>query len=145
MSTKVKDFDIYESNEEFEFFDLSRVNSHKLRKNECSLNLRSNSNVLTMNQDVTKKIYRAMYKYIRLGRTKNNDIIIQLHKDGSIPSINITFKCSKRSNTTNACINSKDLCEKLKALLDIDDDYSILNMECLSADYYKATYKLSKK
>lgn len=137
-----------EFDEEFEFFDLntgSRSRINKLKKDECSLNFRSNSYKLTMNQEITKKIKTNMYKYVRLGKTKTGDIILQLHKEDSASPVNITYNSRKGENAVNACINSKDLCDKLKVLLNLSGDYFILHIEELSANYDKATYKIRKK
>jgi hypothetical protein len=137
-----------EFDEEFEFFDLntgSRSRSNKLKKDECSLNFRSNSYKLTMNQEITKKIKTNMYKYVRLGKTKTGDIILQLHKEDSASPVNITYNSRKGESAVNACINSKDLCDKLKVLLNLTGDYFILHIEELSANYDKATYKIRKK
>lgn len=137
-----------EFDEEFEFFDLNvgnRSRTNKLGKDECSLNFRSNSYKLTMNQEITKKIKTNMYKYVRLGKTKTGDIILQLHKEDSASPVNITYNSRKGESAVNACINSKDLCDKLKVLLNLTGDYFILHIEELSANYDKATYKIRKK
>lgn len=146
--TDVKDFsDVPEADEELEFFDLSAGSSsrsNKLRSNECSLNFRSNSYKLTFNQDLSKKIKENDYKYVRLGKTKSGDIIIQLHKeeDNRMP-VRITF-CNTSSGGYSSCINSKDLCNKLKTLLNLSGDFFILHIEELSTNIEKANFKLSK-
>jgi hypothetical protein len=51
---------------------------------------------------------------------------------------------NRGGRTVNACINSKDLCGKLKTLLNLAGDYFVLKVEELYMDYEKANYKISK-
>ena len=86
-STSKDDFSgVPEFDDELEFFDISAGSkSHftRLKKNEASLNFRSNSYKFTFNQELSKKIKDNGYQFVRLGKTKTGDIIIQLHKEES--------------------------------------------------------------
>ncbi len=136
-----------EYDDEFEFFDLnqqSRTKSTRLKKDEASLNFRSHSFKLTFNQEVTKSIKGSGYKYVRLAKNKQGDIIIQLHKQqDSVCPVTITFASS--SSSTNATINSKDLCEKLKTLLNLTgNNYYVLHVEILYQNIEKCNIKVTK-
>ena len=136
-----------EFDEELEFFSISagsKSHSTRLRKNEASLNFRSNSYKLTFNQDISKQIKDNLYKFVRLGKTKTGDIIIQLHKEeGERMPVRVTFN-NNNSGGFNACINSKDLCTKLKTLLNLIGDLFILKIDVLSQNYDKINFKVSK-
>ena len=136
-----------EFDEELEFFSISagsKSHSTRLRKNEASLNFRSNSYKLTFNQDISKQIKDNLYKFVRLGKTKTGDIIIQLHKEeGERMPVRVTFN-NNNSGGFNACINSKDLCTKLKTLLNLIGDLFILKVDVLSQNYDKINFKVSK-
>ena len=136
-----------EFDEELEFFSISagsKSHSTRLRKNEASLNFRSNSYKLTFNQDISKQIKDNLYKFVRLGKTKTGDIIIQLHKEeGERMPVRVTFN-NNNSGGFNACINSKDLCTKLKTLLNLIGDLFILKVDVLSQNYDKINFKVNK-
>lgn len=138
-----------EYDDDLEFFEVSsgsRSKSTRLKANQASLNFRSNSNKLSFNQEATKKIKKNGYKYVRLAKNKQGDIVVQLHKQElPIPNpVNICFSTNSDGRTVNACINSKDLCGKLKTLLNLSGDYFVLKIEELYMDYEKANYKISK-
>lgn len=148
--TDIKDFSgVPEADGELEFFDLnagSRTRTNKLRANEATLNFRSHSNKFTFNQTASKKIQKNQYKYVRLAKNKLGDIVLQLHKvemsEGR--QVTVTYNTASNSNTVNACINSKDLCTKLKTLLNLSGDLFTLHIEELFMDFDKANYKISK-
>ena len=146
----INDFSgVPEYDDELEFFEVSsgsRSKSTRLKANQASLNFRSNSNKLSFNQDATKKIKKNQYKYVRLAKNKQGDIVIQLHKQ-ELPvanPVNVTFNTNSDGKTVNACINSKDLCGKLKTLLNLNGDYFVLHIQELYMDYEKANYKIYK-
>lgn len=146
----INDFSgVPEYDDGLEFFDLNvgtRAKTTRLKSNQLSLNFRSNSFKIIFNQQTTKKIKDNQYKFVRLAKNKQGDIVIQLHKvdiPGIIP-VNITFNTSSKDTTVNACINSKDLCGKLKKLLNLNGDYFVLHIEELYADFDKANYKITK-
>ena len=146
----VDDFSgVPEYDDDLEFFEVSsgsRSKSTRLKANQASLNFRSNSNKLSFNQEATKKIKKNDYKYVRLAKNKQGDIVVQLHKQElPVPNpVNVTFNTNSDGRTVNACINSKDLCGKLKTLLNLTGDYFVLKIEELYMDYEKANYKISK-
>lgn len=146
----VDDFSgVPEYDDDLEFFEVSsgsRSKSTRLKANQASLNFRSNSNKLSFNQEATKKIKKNGYKYVRLAKNKQGDIVVQLHKQElPVPNpVNVCFNTNSDGRTVNACINSKDLCGKLKTLLNLTGDYFVLKIEELYMDYEKANYKISK-
>lgn len=146
---EISDFSgVPEFDDEFEFFNLtsySRTRSNKLGDNEVSLNFRNDSYKIIFNQTVSKKAQNNGYKYVRLGKTKNGDVILQLHKqeEASRP-VYLRYTSRSSGGNANACINSKDLCEKLKVLLNLTGEYFILHVEELSSNIEKANYKISK-
>ena len=146
----VNDFSgVPEYDDDLEFFEVSsgsRSKSTRLKTNQASLNFRSNSYKLSFNQEATKKIKKNGYKYVRLAKNKQGDIVVQLHKQElPVPNpVNVCFNTNSDGRTVNACINSKDLCGKLKTLLNLTGDYFVLKIEELYMDYEKANYKISK-
>ena len=97
-----------------------------------------------MRPDISKQIKDNLYKFVRLGKTKTGDIIIQLHKEeGERMPVRVTFN-NNNSGGFNACINSKDLCTKLKTLLNLIGDLFILKVDVLSQNYDKINFKVSK-
>ena len=138
-----------EADDELEFFDLSagsRKKSIRIKKGYASLNFRNKGYRLSFSQEDTKRMKVNMYKYVRLARNKQGDIVLQLHKveNPQQQQINVNYVLRKGSNYYNASINSKDLCTKLKTLLNLTGDYFILKVEELYMDYDKANYKISK-
>lgn len=130
-----------------EFFDVgagSRSRTNRLKKGQASLNFRSHSFKVTFNQEDSKKLKQNNYKFVRLAKNKQGDIVIQMHKLEGISNcpVSLTFNSSNGNN--NATINSKDLCEKLKTLLNLSGDYFLLKVEELYMDFDKANYKISK-
>jgi hypothetical protein len=147
-STSKDDFSgVPEFDDELEFFDISagsKSHSTRLKKNEVSLNFRSNSYKFTFNQELSKKIKDNGYQFVRLGKTKTGDIIIQLHKEeGERMPVRVTFN-NNNSGGYNSCINSKDMCTKLKTLLNLAGDLFILKIETLSLNIEKANFKITK-
>lgn len=144
----VDDFSgVPEYDDGLEFYDVgsgSRSRTNRLKKGQVSLNFRGHSFKVTFNQDDTKKLQQNGYKYVRLAKNKQGDIVIQLHKQEGLANnpVNLTFPSS--GGSTNAAINSKDLCEKLKTLLNLSGEYFLLKVEELYMDIDKANYKISK-
>lgn len=144
----VDDFSgVPEADDDLEFFDVgsgSRSRTNRLKKGQVSLNFRSHSFKLTFNQEDSKKLKQNCYKYVRLAKNKQGDIVLQMHKMEGLANnpVNLTFPTS--GGSTNAAINSKDLCEKLKTLLNLSGDYFLLKVEQLYMDADKANYKISK-
>ena len=146
----VDDFSgVPEADDDLEFFDINsgaRSTSTKLKKGQASLNFKHGSYKLTFNQEDTKKIKNNLYKYVRLARNKQGDIVLQLHKVEGLTEtpVNITFVSRTGNKYLNAAINSKDLCTKLKTLLNLTGDYFTIKLEELFIDFDKANYKISK-
>ena len=81
-----------------------------------------------------------------MARNKHGEIVIQLHKVEGLSEkpVKITFNTHADSTAINAVINSKDLCTKLKTLLNLTGDYFTLKIQELYMDFDKANYKISK-
>lgn len=149
--TRQMDFSgVPEADDDLEFFDLntnSRNRTGKLKVNEATLNFRSHSNKFTFNQTTSRKIQKNDYKYVRLAKNKQGDIVLQLHKIEMTDCRQVTVTYNNSSGGTgavNACINSKDLCTKLKTLLNLTGDIFTLHIEELYMDFDKANFKISK-
>ena len=147
----VDDFSgVPEYDDGLEFFDLnsgSRSSFTRLKKGEVSLNFRNKSYKIVFNQEDTKKLKKNEYKYVRLAKNKQGDIILQIHKIEGLTDtpVHLTFTSRNDTNYINAAINSKDLCSKLKTLLNLKGDYFVLKIEELLMDSNKANYKVTKK
>lgn len=144
----INDFSgVPEYDDELEFFDVgagSRCRTNRLRKGQASLNFRSHSFKVTFNQDDSKKLHQNGYKYVRLAKNKQGDIVIQMHKMEGISNNPVSLTFNSYNGNNNATINSKDLCEKLKVLLDLTGDYFLLKIEELYIGADKANFKISK-
>ena len=146
----IEDFSgVPEADDDLEFFELNnkgRKGQKRLAEDEMSLNFRSNSYKIAFNQTITSKIQKNQYKFVRLARNKHGEIVIQLHKVEGLSEkpVKITFNTHADSTAINAVINSKDLCTKLKTLLNLTGDYFTLKIQELYMDFDKANYKISK-
>jgi len=122
----VDDFD------DFDIIDLKprSHNSARLKDDEITLNLRNKKSCITFNQSVTKEIQsRGGYEYAAIATATINDkniVLLILNDVKGVPMLD--GKGSKSGHDSNACINSKVLCSRVEALLNITDDYTILKI-----------------
>lgn len=122
----VDDFD------DFNIIDLKprSHNSTKLKEDEISLNLRNKKSCITFNQFTSKEIQsRGGYEYAAIATANINDknvVLLILNDVKGVPMLD--GKGGKKGQDSNACINSKVLCARVEALLNITDDYTILKI-----------------
>lgn len=122
-----------EDADELEFFDLgksiSKTNSRTLKDNEVTFNLRDKKGSLTFNKTYTALLREKRYKFCNLARTKSGDIILYLNNERGL---NI-YLGENATKANNVAVNSKDLCQYLKTLLNISEHYSVLHIEQVEA------------
>ena len=91
-------------------------------------------------QLVVKEIEKAGMEYARLAKNKDGDICLILNRSQGARMSKSTSK-----NHFNTTINSKDICNKLRTLLNIRSDYSILSTLELPSTSDYIILKLTKQ
>ena len=111
-----------DDSDELEFFDLGKKKPSVgiLKDNEVTLNCRNDKFSLTFNQKYTSILRNRKYQKCDLARTKSGDIVLYLNSERGV---NIY------RGERNVSINSKNLCQCLKTLLNVSEDYRALHIE----------------
>jgi hypothetical protein len=126
---------------DIDFLDVEKRCSVGLGKDKASLNLRS-CNRLTFNQEYTKKIVESGLKLVSLGTSRTTgDVLLMVSNQRGI-TYTVTEMSRKRSGH-NVVVGSKDFCEKLSRLLDIDADYTILHCELMGQNVRTILFKIT--
>ena len=131
---------------EFELMSLCPKTSEKrrLRSDEISINTRHKRFRVTFSQDISKDIKkRGGYEYASLLRNKKGEVMLLLNdtdKNGAT-----MFDGGNTRENNNAAINSSVLVEKIKTLLNIDDDYKIIRATLVEKTNDYAAYLLTSK
>ena len=145
MTTRppVDDFD------DFNIIDLKprSHNSSRLKADEITLNLRNRKSSITFNQIVSKEIQaRGGYEYaaIATASVDNKNVVLLILNDvKGVPMLD--GKSGKKGQDSNSCINSKMLCARVEALLNITDDYTILKIREYKRNNNYVAYIVSLK
>lgn len=131
---------------EFTIMDLKPKNygSRRLKPNEVSLNLRNKKGCVTFNQAISQEIHsRGGYKYAALSKNKKTgDVALVLNDSNGVPMLDMKDATDRK--TSNACINSKMLAERMAALLDVNDDYIVLKVNQLAKTDEYVAYLVTK-
>lgn len=111
-----------DDSDELEFFDLGKKKPSVgiLKDNEVTLNCRNDKFSLTFNKYYTSILRNRKYQKCDLARTKSGDIVLYLNSERGV---NIY------RGERNVSINSKNLCQCLKTLLNVSEDYKALHIE----------------
>lgn len=134
-----------EEDDGLDFFEIASYKKNgqfKLMADEATINFRSGGYRLTFNQFVTSMIKDYGFTFARLARNKDGEIVIQLNKTFGV---NVVIGNRTDSHSGNTTIHSKELCTKLKTLLNIKEDYSILNIVEQSRSDKFINFIISKK
>lgn len=123
----------------FEFFEEERPQFMRLMSNEISLNFNSGSFKVTFNMPVSNEIEKAGMEYVRLAKNKSGDICLILNR-----VLGSRLSKSSNKNKFNTTLNSKDICTKIRTLLNIKPEYSILNIEKLTSTSDYLIFKVTK-
>ena len=103
-------------------------NSTRLKDDEISLNLRNKKSSITFNLKVSKEIQaRGGYEYAAIANEKEG-VCIVLNDAKGVPMLDGKSHKTGGALSSNACINSKVLCARLEALLNITEDYTVLKI-----------------
>lgn len=131
---------------EFTIMDLKPKNygSRRLKPDEISLNLRNKKGCVTFNQAISQEIHaRGGYKYAALSKNKKTgDVALVLNDSNGVPMLDMKDVAERK--TSNACINSKMLAERMAALLDVNDDYIVLKINQLAKTDEYVAYLVTK-
>ena len=126
---------------EFEFFEETNQKSRKIKPGEASLNFNNHSYKLTFNATDTELICKSEMQYVRLGKNKAGDICLIFN---NIQGANVSKSSHSNRTFNNITINSKDICTKLRTLLNVKLDYSFVNVEKLPSTPDYIIYKITK-
>jgi hypothetical protein len=127
---------------DFDFLDLPTPLNVRLKADEVSLNFNSNSYKITFNRFTTEYIKKAGMTFARLAKNKSGDICLILNRHEGTKLSKSTYNNGARENIT---INSKEITTKLRTLLNIRADYSVLVIQQLASTSDYMIYKLSKQ
>lgn len=111
-----------DDSDELEFFDLGKKKPSvgTLKDNEVTLNCRNDKFSLTFNKYYTSILRNRKYQKCDLARTKSGDIVLYLNSERGV---------NVYRGERNVSINSKNLCQCLKTLLNVSEDYKALHIE----------------
>ena len=127
---------------DFDFFDEERPQFLRLQENEVSLNFNSGSFRITFNMPVSKEIVKTDMKCARLAKAKSGDICLILNRT---QGARVSKSASSNGSRFNTTINSKDICTKLRTLLNVRSDYSVLNITRLPSTTDYIIFKITKQ
>lgn len=122
----------------FDFLDTCVSSANRLQRGEASLNFKNGGYKITFNLFDTAEIQDMTL--VRLAKSPQGDICLIFN---AAEGTKISFARANRKR--NLTINSKDICTKLRTLLSIKADYSMLNIGKLSSSDKYIIYKISKQ
>lgn len=131
---------------EFELMSLRPKSNDKrrLKADEVSINTRSNRSRITFSQEITKDIKeRGGYEYASLLKNKKGEVMLLLNDTDKRGATMVDGSRSREN--VNASINSKVMVDKIKTLLNIDDDYEIIKATLVEKTNDYAAYLLTSK
>lgn len=128
---------------DFDFFEEERPQFLRLLEHEMSLNFNNGSFKITFNMPTSRDIAKEGMEYARLAKAKSGDICLILNRSQGVRlSKSSTGSNGLKFNTT---LNSKDICTKLRTLLNVRSDYSVLNIERLPSTSDYIIFKVTKQ
>lgn len=145
MKPQVDDVDFEDDFDEFNIIDLKprSHNATRLKDDEISLNLRNKKSCITFNSFVSREIQeRGGYEYAAVANEKNG-VVLVLNDVKGVPMLDGTN--GKNGTNGNATINSKVLCARIEALLNITDDYTVLRISEYKRNNNYVAYIVSLK
>lgn len=145
MKPQVDDVDFEDDFDEFNIIDLKprSHNATRLKDDEISLNLRNKKSCITFNSFVSREIQeRGGYEYAAVANEKNG-VLLVLNDVKGVPMLDGTN--GKNGTNGNATINSKVLCARIEALLNITDDYTVLKIREYKRNNNYVAYIVSLK
>ena len=134
-----------EEDDELEFIELAPqktgCGNYRLMENEVSISVRKQNYRITLNQLVTNEIRVFEKCYACLAKNKAGDIVLQFNHEAGV---NVTHGRIEGNHHRNACVCSKDLCQRLKVLLNFSEEYRILKIEKIKQTDTVMNYIISK-
>lgn len=126
---------------DFEFFDSPTQVNFRLKSDEISINFNNGTYKLTFNRMVSEDIEKAGLFFARLAKNRLGDVCLIF---GRSNGAKLSYH-STRNGKVNITLNSKDFTTKLRTLLNIKPDYSILNIKSLPSTSDFLIYKVTKQ
>ena len=126
---------------DFEFFDSPTSVNFRLKSDEMSINFNNGTYKLTFNRMVSEDIEKAGLFFARLAKNRLGDVCLIF---GRSNGAKLSYH-STRNGKVNITLNSKDITTKLRTLLNIKPDYSILNIKSLPSTSDFLIYKVTKQ
>lgn len=134
-----------EEDDELEFIEIATkktgCGNYRLMQNEVSISVRKQNYRITLNQLITNEIRVFEKCYACLAKNKAGDIILQFNHEAGV---NVTHGRIEGNHHRNACVCSKDLCQRLKVLLNFSEEYRILKIEKIKQTDTVINYIISK-
>ena len=129
---------------DFDFFEPKDRQWTKLNRGDASINFRSGSFKITFNKYDSEDAASRQIACAKISKSKSTgDICLVFAKEGMLPdAIRVLYSTGGRTGK-NLSINSKDICTKLRTLLNLKQDYTIIHMEPLPTTPDYLIFKLS--
>lgn len=136
---EIPDVDFEEDDLDIEFVEIDKTTriSNGLRNGIISVNTRSHSWKVAINRIDTKAIRQKQVKYAMVGR-KSGDVVIQFNNNSK--GVPMLYTSDNYYN-----INSRQLVENLRSMLDITDDLVYLRIEKIAEKMDSITYIVTKQ
>ena len=116
----------------------------RLKKNQASINVRKGSHKITFNSFDTANIINNVGKcYAKLLRNKSGDVVVVLNNLGEGTST-ATVKGKMETSAGNIVVNSKEMIEKIRTLLNINEAYLVLEIKEIARTENYIAYQLIK-
>lgn len=109
-----------------------------LRSGTISVNVRSHSHKISINRIDTKTIRKKQVKYAMVGKIKSGDVVIQFNNNSK--GVKILYTSDNYYN-----VNSRQLVDKFRSMLEITDDLAYLRIEKIAENMDSITYKVTKQ
>lgn len=131
---------------DFDFFEPQDRQWTKLNRGDASINFRSGSFKITFNKYDSEDAASRNIACAKVSKSKSTgDICLVFAKEGMLQNASRVTYASNGRTGKNLTVNSKDICVKLHALLNLKQDYTVLCVEQLQSTPDYLIYKLSVK
>ncbi len=122
-----------------EFIEMEKTPriANVLQKGVISVNIRSSSFKIIVNREDSKDIKKKDPRFVRIGKIKSGDVIIQFDRNKGIPI--------KISSDGYCNINSRVFVETTRKLLSVTDDLEYVRIEKIAENMDSITYKVTRQ
>ena len=116
-------------------------NGRRIKDNTVTINLRNNGYRITFSANVSNKLFKKGYKFIKLLTNKNIDEVALMFNNDS--GCSVSGKPQNRKHT-NAVINSRDIVEHIHQFYGLkkEDDYYLMEITSTIEENNRIIFKL---